>query len=453
MTHLASADPAAAALEAAAMAGCAESRLLVSRRSVLGITAGLFSSAFMPRLASAATADPRLLIVVIRGGMDGVNVVVPHGDPAYASMRGAIALSRSDTLSLDSFYGLNTALTAFGTMYRQGEAAAVHATCVPLQNRSHFDAQDNLENGMPGLSSNATGWLNRLLAAMPAGAPIRAQGAIQIGDAPLLLRGPAPVLGWSPTWFSHAPAQTTNQLLSLYASRDPQLGQALQAGLKADALAERTSSGSEDGISNLRKGFRAAGRLLSAADGPRIAVLSVGNFDTHSNQGTTSGFLWGSLRELDNAIADFQANARTIWPNTAIVMATEFGRTVRVNGDRGTDHGVGTVALLAGGAVAGGRVYGDWPGVAAKDLVDDSDLKATTDLRAVFKGVLRDHVGVPTRTLDEVIFPESAAVLPMGGLLKGAGVSGAFAASSGGYGAAAGRPPAAIARYRAANPA
>ncbi|MDR4305457.1 DUF1501 domain-containing protein [Chelatococcus sambhunathii] len=437
------------ALRAAALQGCEESRLLMSRRSMLGITAGLFSAAFTPRLASAAGGpDPRLLVVVLRGGMDGVNAVVPHGDPAYVSQRGDIAIPKTATQALDGFFGLNPALSAFGRMYRAKQAAAVHAVCTPLRNRSHFECQDNLESGLPDLASNPTGWLNRLLQVLPGGSPIRSHGAIQIGEAPLLLRGPAPVLGWSPTWFSHPPESITSSVSRLLKMRDPELYKALSAGLKSDELAERAGAG-EDDVSGLRKAFRGAARLLSANDGPRIAVLSVGNFDTHSDQGTTDGFLWGSLNELDLGLAEFQASGPAIWDDTVIVMATEFGRTVKVNGDDGTDHGSGTVALLAGGAVAGGKVHGDWPGLAAKNLDDDA-LMPTTDLRAVFKGVLLDHLGVAPKLLDEKIFPQSKAVKPLRGLVR-SGAGDALADASAGDAPVAMRPLSPIERYRRLN--
>lgn len=452
MTNVSDAASGLASVSEAAREGCAESRLLMSRRAVLGITAGLFSSAIVPNLASAATDDPRLLVVVLRGGMDGINTVVPHGDPAYTSMRGGIAIPRSATIELDSFFGLNSALPTFGALYRRREALAVHAVCTPLRNRSHFDTQDNLENGLPGSASNSTGWLNRLLSVMPDGTPIDAYGAIQVGEAPLLLRGPAPVLGWSPTGFSHAEADIAAAVTRLLRRGDPELNAALEAGMKADALAERSSDG-DAGASQLVKAFRGAGRLLSARNGPRIAVMSVGNFDTHADQGSRDGFLWGSLHELDTALMEFAANARAVWPSTVVVMVTEFGRTVRINGDGGTDHGVGTVALLAGGAVAGGKVLGDWPGIARRDLFEDSDLRATTDLRAVFKGVLADHVGTPRRILDQTIFPQSADVAPMGGLIRSArGVSLAEAPLAAAAASASTRAPSPIARYRAENP-
>lgn len=406
-------------LSCAAAEGCAESRLLMSRRAMLGVTAGLFSWAYMPRYAEAAGADdPRLLIVVLRGGMDGLNTVVPIGDRHYVSMRGGIAIPAAGTIRLNSFFGLHPSLKNFGRFYKAGDAAVVHATCVPLHNRSHFDAQDNLENGLPGkIVSNSTGWLNRLLSSLPAGAPIRSHGAIQIGDAPLILRGPAPVLGWSPTWFTPVSDPTLYMIRTLFRECDPPIFDMLERGLKADRLADRVDK--DDGqISPLRKGFRGAGRLVAAADGPRIAVLSVGGWDTHSDQGGASGVMANVLTELDTAIDDFRTCVGSAWNKTVMVLATEFGRTVRVNGDRGTDHGVGTVALLAGGAVNGGRVFGDWPGLAPRDLYEDSDLKPTTDLRSVFKGVLRDHIGVATSLLNRTIFPESAGAPPLGNLLK-----------------------------------
>jgi uncharacterized protein (DUF1501 family) len=438
--------PADAQLLRAAAEGCAESRLLMSRRAMLGVTAGLFSWAYMPRLANAADANARLLVVVLRGGMDGINVCVPFGDSNYVSMRGSIAIPAASTIRLDSFFGLHPALKNFGALYQAGDAAVVHATCVPVQNRSHFDAQDNLENGLPANTANATGWLNRLLSSLPVGTPIKSAGAIQIGEAPLILRGPAPVLGWSPTWFSAVENPTLNTVRTLYRERDPQMYGMLERGLKGNRLASRL--GGDDGdIGSLRKGFRGAGRLLAAADGPRIAVLSVDGFDTHADQGGVQGQLAGVLTELDVALADFQSCVGTAWQNTVIVLATEFGRTVRINGDSGTDHGVGTVVLLAGGAVNGGAVYGDWPGLAPQQLYEQSDLKPTTDLRSVFKGVLRDHIGVPTNLLNATIFPESAqTAAPLANLVK----SGTAAAVSGTSTSAPAKAELPIAKYRRA---
>lgn len=431
--------------------GCAESRLLLTRRAMLGVTAGLFSAAYLPRDAFAATdGDARLLVVVLRGGMDGLSVVPPVGDKAYANLRRDIAIPASKAIRLDRDFGLHPAMTQFGKLFADGEAAVVHATCTPLRNRSHFDCQDNLENGLPnGPVAGATGWLNRLLQALPAGDPVARHGAIQVGEAPLILRGSAPVLGWSPTWFSEAERQTTRRVLAAYGATDKVLYDNLKRGLEADALAEKSGAGGDDDISQLRKGFRGAARLLGAENGPRIAVLSVGNWDTHSGQGGVEGFLAERLAELDEALNDFRVESGKNWGKTVVVCATEFGRTARINGDGGTDHGVGTVALLAGGAVAGGKVVANWPGLAPSKLYEDSDLRPTTDLRAVFKGVLRDHLGVPTAMLGRSIFPDSAKVKPLGGLVAGsrAKTAAAEVASAGPTVPARATPP--IARYRA----
>jgi uncharacterized protein (DUF1501 family) len=436
-------------LRARAAEGCEEARLLVTRRAMLGVTAGLFSAAFLPRSALAADGDARLLVVVLRGGMDGLTTVAPIGDPSYAKLRGAIAIPAGQAIRLDGEFGLHPSLVQFGRMFAAKEAAVVHATCVPLRNRSHFDCQDNLENGFPGVAAaNATGWLNRLLSALPSGDPVAQHGAIQVGEAPLILRGPAPVLGWSPTWFTEADRETTNRVLSAYKAVDGTLYGALTRGLEADRLAETADAGDDGDISELRKGFRGAARLLRTSAGPRIAVLSVGNWDTHSGQGGVEGFLADRLTELDTALADFRRECGPVWAKTVVVCATEFGRTARVNGDNGTDHGVGTVALLAGGAVAGGKVFGDWPGLAPSQLFEDSDLKATTDLRAVFKGILRDHLDVPAGMLDRAIFPESARVKPFAGLVAGASAKTPVESVDAGA-AVALRPLSPIARYRA----
>jgi uncharacterized protein (DUF1501 family) len=391
---------------------------LMSRRAMLGVSAGLFSWACMPRFAAAATSDARLLMVVLRGGLDGINTLVPFGDGNYLSMRGNLAIPAASTIALDESFGLHPALRNFAGLYEARQAAVVHATCVPLRNRSHFDAQDNLENGLPGRGPACqTGWLNRLLSALPAGARIKSAGAIQIGEAPVILRGPAPVLGWSPAWFPEVWKPTLDSVRSLYRERDPQMCGMLERGLKANGMADN-AGGTDGDIGPLRKGFRGAGRLLAAADGPRIAVLCIDGWDTHTDQGGVRGPHADLLAELDTAIADFRACVGTSWQNTLMVCATEFGRTVRINGDGGTDHGVGTVTLLAGGAVNGGKIFGDWPGLAPAQLYQGSDLMPTTDLRSVFKGVLRDHLGVPTNMLNTTIFPASTGILPMSNLVK-----------------------------------
>lgn len=446
MTH--DRDPDRARLAARAADGCEESRLLLTRRNLMGLGAGLFTWAMQPRWASAASTDPRLVVVVLRGGADGLSIVVPYGDPAYASARGALAMAKSDLTVVDSFYGLHPALKNFGTMFKAGEACAIHATAIPLRNRSHFDCQDNLEAGLPGMvSANPTGWINRLLSALPTSAPVRTHGALEIGEAPLILRGPAPVLGWSPTSFDPAWDTTVAAAQANYDAIDPAYGSVFAAGIKTDRLA-RKSGGSLDGLSGLRLAFTGAGRLLKASAGPRIAVVSAEGWDTHAEEGGKTGYLADALGELDTALGDLKtAMGATVWAQTAVVIVTEFGRTVAANGTVGSDHGVATVTLLAGGAVAGGKVRATWPGLAPSKLFEDGNLAPTTDLRRVFKGLLQDHLGVGRTLLDTTIFPSSASVPPLTGLIKSPTAAPAVAAAA--SGAAPVRPETAIGRWRA----
>jgi uncharacterized protein (DUF1501 family) len=402
---------------AAACEGCAESRLLMSRRSMLGVTAALFSSAFLPNFASAAT-DPeaRFLVVILRGGMDGMNMLVPKLEPRYHTVRRQLAIPLTSTLSLGADFGLHPGLKRVHSMFMDGDAAFAPASGIPLHNRSHFECQDNLENGLPVNTPDATGWLNRLFGALPPGDPIRVKHGLEIGDAPLILHGPEPVLGWSPTWFDKSDAGNIERLRAAYTAIDPDLWRSLARGLAADRLAQASGAGGGGDIGVLRKGFIGAARLMRSAGGPRIAVLSVAGWDTHADQGGITGQFNDRLNELDQALGDFKREIGALWAKTAAVCVTEFGRTVLVNGDRGTDHGIGTVSLLFGGAVRAGFI-GDWPGLAPHQLLD-GDLRPTVDVRGVFKGILRDHVGVPTAILNTTVFPDSAGVPPIGNLVK-----------------------------------
>ena len=406
-----------AAVEGAAHEGCRESRLLLSRRSMLGVTAALFSTAFLPDFSLAATnSKARVLVVILRGGMDGIGMVIPKLDPNYVTMRKQLALPFSATLSLGSDFALHPSLPNVHAMFLGGDATIAPAAGIPLRSRSHFECQDNLENGLPVNTANATGWLNRLFGALPAGDPVRVRHGLEIGEAPLILRGPEPVLGWSPTWFDKSDPATVSRLETVYTTLDPPLWSSLKRGLDTDALALASGAGSSGNISTLRKGFIGAARLMRAATGPRISVLSVEGWDTHSQQGALTGAFSDRLRDLDEALGDFKTELGGAWANTVAICVTEFGRTVRTNGDGGTDHGVGTVALMAGGALNGG-IVGDWPGIAANQLYEGSDLRPTVDLRSLFKGVLRDHVGVPQSVLDTTVFPGSVAAPPTAGLI------------------------------------
>jgi uncharacterized protein (DUF1501 family) len=410
----------------AAAEGCEESRLLLRRRDFMGLSAGFFAWAFAPRIAEASTGQqPRLIVVLLPGGMDGLHVAVPLDDPAYAAARGAIALDTSKMLPLfqpgqtsAGRFMLNQSMPKFHAMFQSNQASLVHAIAPPLRNRSHFDCMYNMQAGLPGDKprSATSGWMNRLMGVLPSSNPVRVGGALQVGPMPLILAGAQPVLGWAAT--DSRQWKTFDDLpLGLYRDTDPAFHRHLSAGLKAHRIASQgTGQSFPAGTpTELQRAFRGAGRLLAADDGPRIASLVVSGWDTHVSQLPT---ITNLLAGLDTALDDFRIAIGSAWSNTVVVCVTEFGRTARINGTSGTDHGLGTVAFLAGGAVAGGKVHTDWPGLAPSQLIQWRDLRATIDTRSLFKGILADHLGVARSRLDNEIFPQSRHVEPLRDLLK-----------------------------------
>jgi uncharacterized protein (DUF1501 family) len=379
--------------------------------------------AYLPKFARAADGrDPRLIVVILRGALDGLATVAPIGDPDYAGLHGSIALTSSGPKAasmLDSFFGLHPAMPEFSRMYRDNKAAVVHAVASPYRDRSHFDGQDVLESGFAGPGRVQSGWLNRALEALPKGE--RVMSALAIGPTtPLVLRGTAPTVAWAPVALPQAADDTAMRLVDLYTHRDPALASALSQGLKLDKTAQGDDMKPKPGTNGagaMRLVARGAAKLMSADDGPRIAALAFDGWDTHANEGGATGRLAQLLGGLDGALAEFESGLGPHWRDAAIVVATEFGRTARINGTEGTDHGTGTVALLAGGAVKGGRVISDWPGLKPASLYQGRDLAPTNDLRAVFKGVLHDHLGISERALAETVFPDSGPVKAMKGLL------------------------------------
>ncbi len=415
--------------QAIAADGCHEAGL-ISRRGLLGAGVSFYAWAHLNRVASAAGArDPRLLVVILRGALDGLSAVPPISDPAYADLRGEIALQKDGTfaaLPLDGYFALHPAMRNFARLYREKKASVVHATATPYRERSHFDGQDLLESGYDRPGRVDSGWLNRALQAMPAGQRINGKGGLGIGPAtPLILRGVAPVMGWAPQGVPNAGEDLASRVLDLYTHRDPALAKALLAGLDTDKMAKaqgmsgdmaKPQGGSADprGMAQAAQG---AARLLAASDGPRVAALSFDGWDTHANQGGATGRLANLLGGLDGAFGVFEEVLRPVWNDTAVIVVTEFGRTARINGTVGSDHGTGTVAFLLGGAVAGGKVFADWPGLAAGQLHENRDLKPTIDLRVILKGLLQDHLGISSSALADRIFPGSAQVSAMKGLV------------------------------------
>lgn len=405
-------------------------RMTPSRRAVLGAAGALFGWSFVPKFAYAAAGarDARFLLIVLRGALDGLSAVPPIGDPDYAVLRDGIALAKDGpaaALPLDGFFYLHPAMPNLARLYKQGQAAIVHAAATGYRERSHFDGQDVLESGQPGPGRTDTGWLNRLIANLPPGDGISRKGVLGVGVVPpLVVRGEAPVLGWAPPRMARAGSDLTMRLADLYGQRDPALAAALQQAIETEGLASRRGIGGEqkrgggpDTAEGMRRIAEGAAELVGADDGPRIAALAFEGWDTHANEGSATGRLATLLDGLDGALAAFEARLAPVWNDTVVMVATEFGRTAAVNGTVGTDHGTGTVAFLVGGAVKGGRMIVDWPGLKPEQLYQRRDLAPTTDIRAVAKGVVADLFGLSGPVLAEQIFPDSQRHKPMQGLV------------------------------------
>ena len=407
---------------------------LPSRREALLGAGALFAWSQMPRLARAEGRDPRLLVVVLRGALDGLGAVAPVGDPDWVGLRGDRALlldGKTPALPLDSFFALNPAMPNLHRLYKAQQASIVHATATPYRERSHFDGQDVLESGIARPGATDSGWLNRALVALESDGQVDLRGsrALGIGSVtPLVVRGRAPVMSWMPQKLLPASDDTRARLLDLYQHTDPKLAAALEARMRLAALGPTATSDdlmSEDvtppGLARIRAyaaevAGTAAG-FLAKADGPRVGAVGFVGWDTHINEGAASGQLANLLGVLDGALAAVETNMGDAWRETVIVAVTEFGRTARINGTDGTDHGTGTVAFLAGGALRGGRVVADWPGLKTAQLHEGRDLRPTTDLRSVLKGLLRDHLRVREDALASTVFPDSAEAAPMAGLV------------------------------------
>ncbi|HEX4740488.1 MAG TPA: DUF1501 domain-containing protein [Caulobacteraceae bacterium] len=383
----------------------------------------------------------KLVVIVCRGGLDGLSLSPPVGDPAYAALRGPIAIpgfGQSDgALKLDETFGLHPAMVQTYALAQKGQARIVPAVATPDRERSHFEAQDVLESGVSKVDGSASGWLNRALQAMgPAG-----KGAgISVGPtAPLILRGPVETASWSPGGGAEPDRRLPGILQDLYA-HDPQLSAALATGLSTEAMAKTAQAqvataappamegqvlaGGPTVAPVLRQGLpqsRKLGATLAAfmtqADGKQVAAVSIDNFDTHANQGSSQGQLATRLAYLDAFIGGLADGLGPAWNDTVVVSVTEFGRTARVNGTNGTDHGTASTALLMGGAIRRGGIVGDWPTLQQAKLFENRDTAPTVDLRGLFKGVLAEHLGLSRVALDGSVFPDSARVAPVAGLV------------------------------------
>jgi uncharacterized protein (DUF1501 family) len=403
-----------------------------SRRELLLASGTLFAWGFLPRLARAEGRDPRFLTIVLRGALDGLAAVAPIGDPAWIALRGDNAFtleSKTPALKLTDFFALNPAMPNLHRMFQARQAIIVHAVATSYRERSHFDGQDVLESGLPKPGPSDSGWLNRALSSLSSGGRVDPKGSSRVlgvgPTAPLIVLGPARVLSWSPQNIAPASDDTAMRLLELYRHSDGKLAGALEehrqlvAMERSGAMAQKAGGAAPSQMhAYFVEAAGTAAKFLGEPDGPRVGALAFDGWDTHNNEGIAAGHLSQLLGALDAALAAIETNMGPAWRETVVALVTEFGRTARINGTEGTDHGTATVALLVGGALKGGRVIADWPGLKPADLYEDRDLKPTTDLRAVLKGLLKDHLRADERLLAESVFPGSAGVKPMAGLLS-----------------------------------
>ncbi len=393
----------------------------------LGLAAG--SGALWSRFAFAAPAatDARFVFILQRGALDGLSAVPPWADPDYARLREQLAIAAPGTaggaLALDGHFGLNPGLSFVHECYGAREALIFHAVATPYRERSHFDGQDVLESGLLQPHASQVGWLNRAVAALPRSALHGAELGVALGqNVPLVLRGPAPIASWSPSKLPDVDEDTLQRIADRYAS-DAVLSQRLSEALIADhianeaaglpmseasAMAGAASMGgpaARPGAGRYLETVHTAASFLAREDGPAVAVFDTTGWDTHFNEGGAQGQLTQRLGVLDGALRTLKDSLGDTWSRTVVLLATEFGRTAAANGTRGTDHGTAAAALLLGGAVQGGRVVCDWPGLSARALYQGRDLQPTLDLRAVIKSVLRDHLRISQRALDADVFP------------------------------------------------
>ena len=393
---------------------------LSRRETLLGLSTLLATGPVRVAFAAAET-EQRFVVVLLRGALDGLAAVVPYGDANLRGLRAGLLPgppgSRGGILELGGFYGLHPALSGLHGMYRDGALLVVHAIAGPYRTRSHFEAQDLLQTGTVE-NSITSGWLNRVLAELPGGSGDGLGLAVGM-DMPLLLRGTARVGSYAPAMFASPSPDLYRRIATLNAA-DPLLGPAIADGLRerhfdAEVLDADGEREHEVGVSGFARLATAAGKLLAAPDGPRIAAFQLEGWDTHANQ---AALLRTPLAGLDAGLVALKSALGAAWAETAVLIITEFGRTARMNGTHGTDHGTATIAFLVGGRVAGGRVKATWPGLGPGQLYQKRDLEPTADIRALAKGVLAEQFGLSQAALLRV-FPGSAEAEAMRGLLRG----------------------------------
>jgi uncharacterized protein (DUF1501 family) len=370
---------------------------------------GVAALGLAPRLAFAkAETDKRFVFIIQRGAADGLGTVAPIGDPAFIGARGPLAEDFASALKLDSMFALHPSLATVGGMYGKGQALFAHAVASPYRDRSHFDGQNVLETGGAGAYQVKDGWLNRLLSVLP---PSQAKAIAVAATVPLALRGPHEVSSYAPSALPDASDDLLQRVSMLYEG-DSQLH-----ALWSEAMGTRllTSDLAGDNGRNAAATGALAARLIAPANGARIAMIETGGWDTHAGQRARLG---QQLKGLDAMIGALQTGLGPVWADTMVLVATEFGRTVAINGTGGTDHGTGSSAMLIGGGVKGGRVMADWPGLGTAALYEGRDLKPTMQLDALIGGAVSAHFGVEPGRAMAALFPATNRTAAVQGLVR-----------------------------------
>jgi uncharacterized protein (DUF1501 family) len=396
----------------------------LSRRSLLQ---GLGGLALLPLCAdfrvsfAAAPGNARFVFIILRGAMDGLAAVIPYGDKNYAAARGSMALPQSALVPADNFFAFHKSFESFAGLFRAGEAAVVHAVSTPYRERSHFDAQNVLECGAAKPHGARDGWLNRALSVM--NVPTKTPGLAVGQTIPLALQGRVGVGSWSPAGDGLPPDALLIALGAMYGG-DKDFSSALSQAVGIHDIADdggmggrRKRGGNARSRESMESTLQAVGKILSDPNGPRVATLEIGGWDTHAQQGLENGALANNFAALDAAFGALKTALGPLWAQTVVLAATEFGRTVAGNGTSGTDHGTASCALIAGGRVKGGRIYTQWPGLDKAQLHQGRDLRPTTDLRQVAKAVLQSHLGLGAADVERHIFPDSSGLRPLEGLI------------------------------------
>jgi len=407
------------------------SHLNTGRRRFLIGAGALAATATIPNALFAYTGgSSRLVVVILRGALDGLAAVPPYADPNYVSLHRELAIAApggpEGALALNDTFGLHPSLSFLHERFAAGELVVFNAVASPYRDRSHFDGQNVLENGLTKPIGTADGWLNRALAALPRIKGQSADRAVAISqNVPLILRGEAPVISKSPQATPDVDEDLLARLADLY-SKDDWFSARLSEAVQTEKMVDGAADLGTKAAGSVRAGYpdrvgavaRMASELMRSENGPEIAVIEASGWDTHANQGGAKGLLATRLAGLDQGLKSLADGLGPLWPRTAVLVVTEFGRTAAVNGTRGTDHGTGGCAFLVGGAVHGGQVIADWPGLSRTALLDNRDLKPTLDLRSVFKAVLDEHMHVDANTLAKRVFPDSSGARPLQGLIR-----------------------------------